>query len=121
VIDHIGVNVRNFAASKRFYEEALNPLGYAIIMDWGSACMFAEAARQGVLWVGQAGAVAPYHLALAAPDRAKVDTFYEAAMATGGKDNGAPGLRPQYHPNYYGAFVLDPDGYNVEAVCHKPE
>ncbi|WP_199698887.1 VOC family protein [Oleomonas cavernae] len=72
-------------------------------------------------WISSGGRPAGHmHIAFAAPDRASVDAFYEAALAAGGKDNGAPGLRPHYHANYYGAFVLDPDGHNVEAVCHGP-
>ena len=90
MIDHIGFPVSNYERSKAFYQLALAPLGYTLVME------------------------------VAANDRAAVDAFYHAALAAGGKDNGAPDLRPHYHASYYGAFVLDPDGHNIEAVCHAP-
>jgi catechol 2,3-dioxygenase-like lactoylglutathione lyase family enzyme len=126
MIDHIGFPVSDYARSKAFYEKALAPLGYTVIMEFAETTSGSPAigfGRDGKpdFWVGgEGGLQGVLHVAIAADDRAMVDAFYRAAMAAGGKDNGAPGLRPHYHPNYYGAFVLDPDGHNVEAVCHRP-
>jgi catechol 2,3-dioxygenase-like lactoylglutathione lyase family enzyme len=127
MLDHVGIQVSDFAKARAFYEKALAPLGYAVLMEFPVA----EKGPNGVagfgrapkpdFWIAQGAKMAPgVHLAFTADDRKTVDAFYKAAMAAGGKDNGGPGLRPQYHPNYYGAFVLDPDGHNVEAVCHAP-
>jgi catechol 2,3-dioxygenase-like lactoylglutathione lyase family enzyme len=125
MLDHIGIRARDLAKSKAFYAAALRPLGYEIVMEIGPEH---GAPYVGVglgvggkpdFWVGAGQANGPIHCAFVAADRTAVDAFYAAAMAKGGKDNGAPGLRAEYHPNYYGAFVLDPDGNNVEAVCHK--
>ena len=121
MIDHLGVSVRSFAVSRRFYEQAFQPLGYRLVKEFGVAGLFADARNQGYVWVGESKTVFPIHFAILAPDRATVAAFYKAALAAGGKDNGAPGLRAQYHPTYFGAFVLDPDGHNVEAVCHSAE
>lgn len=122
MLDHLGISVADFEKSKLFFRRALAPLGYEVVMEFG-----AEAAGLGVggrpdFWLAKsAGAVSgPAHICFGASSRAAVDAFHKAALAAGGKDNGAPGLRPQYHPTYYGAFVLDPDGNNVEAVCHAP-
>ena len=128
MIDHIGFSVSNYARSKAFYTLALAPLGYTLIMEvgpdqteGGNAAAGFGAGGKPDFWIGSEGGTnRPRHVAIAAKDRAAVDAFYSAALAAGGKDNGAPGLRPHYHPNYYGAFVLDPDGHNVEAVCHAP-
>ncbi|MGZ5864580.1 MAG: VOC family protein [Xanthobacteraceae bacterium] len=129
MIDHIDFPVSDYAKSKRFYEQALAPLGYKIVMETtaqqtesGSpACGFGADGKPD-FWIGGEGGLAGIiHVALMVPTRATVDAFYKAAMAAGGKDNGPPGLRPHYHNNYYGAFVLDPDGHNIEAVCHKAE
>ena len=120
MIDHVNLGVADVAASRAFYERALAPLGYAVIMDmpWGVGL-----GRDGKpdLFVSDRPPSGPMHLAFAAEDRAAVDAFHEAALAAGASDNGAPGLRPQYHPSYYGAFAIDPDGNNVEAVSHRPE
>jgi catechol 2,3-dioxygenase-like lactoylglutathione lyase family enzyme len=128
MIDHIGIGCRDFAASRRFYEAALAPLGIAKMMEvtpemtGGIHGIGMGAADHPFFWFSSGGARGPgVHVAFAADTRAQVDEFYRAAMANGGRDNGAPGIRPHYHPNYYGAFVFDPDGVNVEAVCHKPE
>jgi catechol 2,3-dioxygenase-like lactoylglutathione lyase family enzyme len=118
VIDHLSINVSDMAASKRFYEAALKPLGYSMIMDFGDHAAGLGEGGKPDFWLGK-GAPHPSHVAFRSPDRATVDAFYAAAIAAGGRDNGPPGLRAQYHPGYYGAFVLDPDGYNVEAVCHQ--
>ena len=118
MIDHVGLSVSNYADSKKFFVTALKPLGYSLIMEFGEVAGFG--ADKPDFWIS-AGSGSPIHVAIASADRAAVDAFYEAAIAAGGRDNGAPGLRPEYHPNYYGAFVLDPEGHNIEAVCHKPE
>ncbi len=127
MLDHIGIGVSDFARSKSFYEKALAPLGIGLVMEVTAeqtgdhpAAGFGSQGKP-YFWFGVGGDVARAHVAFAARDRASVDAFYKAAMAAGGKDNGAPGLRPHYHENYYGAFVLDPDGHNIEAVCHLPE
>ena len=121
VFDHIGFNVANFAASKEFFVKALAPLGIDITME-GEGWAMVGRKGEGNLWFGSFGnSPGPIHIAFAAKTRAEVRSFYEAALAAGGKDNGPPGLRPHYHPNYYGAFVIGPDGHNVEAVCHTAE
>ncbi len=121
MIDHTGVSASNFAASKAFYAAALAPLGYRIEMELEGAAGFGEPGKPDFWLARGAPQVPPVHVAFRARSRALVDAFYKAAMAAGGRDNGGPGLRPHYHPNYYGAFVLDPDGNNIEAVCHAPE
>ena len=121
MLDHAGLNVRDIAEAKRFYEEALAPIGYAVGHDGGSYLGFRSPEGQFDFWLAQRGEPSTgTHLAFRAGDRAAVDAFHEAALAAGGKDNGAPGLRPHYHANYYGAFVIGPDGHNIEAVCHQP-
>lgn len=121
MIDHTGLTVSDVGKSKPFYRAALAPLGYALLMEFEGAAGFGVAPKPD-FWIGQGKLNgSPGHVAFAAASRKDVDAFYRAAMAAGGKDNGPPGLRPHYHANYYGAFVLDPDGHNVEAVCHKPE
>ena len=126
MLDHAGFPVSDYKRSKAFYETALAPLGYGLVMEIRQSDNDAPAAGFGAggkpdFWIGGEGGLnQPIHIAIAAPNRAAVDAFYRAALAAGGKDNGAPGLRPHYHANYYGAFVLDPDGHNVEAVCHAP-
>ena len=126
MIDHIGFPVSDYARSKAFYEQALAPLGYTVIMELAETTSGSPAVGLGRdgkpdFWIGgEGGLQGIMHIAIAADNRAAVDAFYHAAIAAGGKDNGAPGLRPHYHPSYYGAFVLDPDGHNIEAVCHRP-
>jgi catechol 2,3-dioxygenase-like lactoylglutathione lyase family enzyme len=126
MIDHIGIPVSDYARAKAFYERALAPLGYTLIMEVQQRANAAAAAGFGFqgkpdFWIGGEGGLNwRVHIALVAKDRTTVDAFHKAALAAGGTDNGAPGLRPEYHPNYYGAFVLDPDGHNIEAVCHGP-
>ncbi len=121
MIDHSGVSVSDVAKSKAFYLAALAPLGYTVLMEFERFAGFGVAPKPD-FWIGQGKPnVPPIHIAFRAESRAKVDAFYKAAMAAGGSDNGAPGPRPQYHPGYYGAFVLDPDGHNIEAVCHTAE
>ncbi len=126
MIDHVGFPISDYARSKAFYEKALAPLGYVLIKEVQQNEHDAKAAGFGTkgkpdFWIGGEGGLnKPLHIAIATKDRATVDAFYKAAMAAGAKDNGPPGVRAHYHPNYYGAFVLDPDGHNIEAVCHAP-
>ena len=128
MIDHIGFPVSDYARSKAFYDKALAPLGYTLVMEVTAeqtesghpAAGFGKDGKPD-FWIGGEGRLdKPLHVAIVAKDRATVDAFYRAALAARAKDNGAPGLRAHYHPNYYGAFILDPDGHNIEAVCHKP-
>jgi len=119
MLDHIGLAVSDVAASKSFFQAALAPLGYKVLMDFGDAVGLGQ--DRPDFWIAKGAATTKSHIAFAAANRATVKAFYDAAIAVGGKDNGAPGLRPQYHPNYFGAFVLDRDGNNIEAVCHQPE
>jgi len=127
-IDHTSLSVSDFAAAKAFYTAALKPLRVKVIKEFpaevtGSVDVAGLGADgKPFFWLANAGKTTPrVHLAFRAENRAQVDAFYEAAIAAGGVDNGAPGPRPMYHPNYYGAFVLDADGHNIEAVCHSPE
>ena len=119
MLDHIGLTTTRLKEMFAFYEAVLAPLGYSKQKDFGVAAGFG---KDGELpfWIGEGTGTSSVHLAIAAASRADVDAFYEAAIANGARDNGPPGLRPQYHENYYGAFVLDPDGNNLEAVCHMP-
>lgn len=121
MIDHTGLTVSDLQKSKKWYEAALAPLGYASLMEvpGGIGVGLGEPPKPD-FWLMRGTPNEPrIHVAFRAKDRATVDAFYRAALAAGGKDNGAPGVRPHYHPSYYGAFVLDPDGHNIEAVCHS--
>jgi catechol 2,3-dioxygenase-like lactoylglutathione lyase family enzyme len=128
MIDHIGLSVADYRRSKTFYERALAPLGYLVRVEIPdsnggmAACGFsAGASGNADFWIVSESTTLPaLHLAFEARDRKTVDAFHAAALAAGGSDNGAPGIRAKYHPNYYAAFVLDPDGHNIEAVCHSP-
>ena len=120
MIDHVNIGVRDVGVSRRFYELALAPLGIGCVMEHAAGVGFGLQGRPQ-FWISDRPAGGPVHVAFEARDRAVVDGFHAAALAAGGRDNGPPGLRPVYHPGYYGAFVLDPDGNNVEAVCHRPE
>jgi catechol 2,3-dioxygenase-like lactoylglutathione lyase family enzyme len=121
MFDHVGLEVADAQASKAFYDRALEPLGASVVMEYGGKAYGYGTDRKPVFWIGERGEVgAPVHVAFSAPDRSTVDAFHSAALEAGGRDNGEPGLR-SYHEHYYGAFVLDPDGNNVEAVCHRPE
>jgi catechol 2,3-dioxygenase-like lactoylglutathione lyase family enzyme len=121
MFDHIGLGVASFRKSRAFYAMALAPLGIAIVKEGPDWAMLGKGGKNGV-WFGEYGVPpGPIHIAFAAETRAEVRAFYAAAIAAGGKGNGAPGLRAHYHPNYYGAYVFDPDGHNIEAVCHRPE
>jgi catechol 2,3-dioxygenase-like lactoylglutathione lyase family enzyme len=121
MIDHTGVIVGSFEASSRFYDAALAPLGYELLLEFhASVAGFGEPGKPN-FWIAQGEPNTPQiHVTFRADTRLEVDAFYEAALGAGARDNGAPGLRAQYHPDYYGAFVLDPDGHNIEAVCHSP-
>lgn len=120
MLDHIQITVKNVAASKRFYASALAPLGLTVQYDQDPVVgIGSQEARIPALWLNQGDAQGTAHVALAAPNRAAVDAFHRAALSAGGRDNGAPGLRPDYHATYYAAFVIDPDGNNLEAVCHR--
>ena len=119
MIDHMEVRVADLEASVTFYTKALAPLGYAVVMRVGTYAGLGVAGKPD-LWLCAGAPTDKLHVAFRARGRAEVRAFYDAAMAAGGTDNGAPGVRAQYHPDYYGAFVLDPNGHNVEAVCHEP-
>jgi len=121
MLDHIIITVEDYVKSREFYEKALAPLGYQVSMEFGQGCGFSVLDKPD-FWITQGEKVTPHiHVAFTSRDREAVDAFHAAALAAGGTDNGAPGLREDYHPNYYGAFVLDPDGHNIEAVCHRPQ
>jgi catechol 2,3-dioxygenase-like lactoylglutathione lyase family enzyme len=121
MIDHVGLKVRNLKKSLAFYAKALEPLGYKVLAEYeGGAGL--GAGESPDLWIGEGEPATPgIHMAFVSKKRAHVQAFHAAALKAGGKDNGAPGIRKDYHPNYYGAFVHDPDGNNVEAVCHDPK
>lgn len=126
MIDHAGISVADWEKAKRFYDAAMGALGATLTMIpkeyTGGANVGGYGRQQPDFWLGDGGEPGPgRHYAFTAESRAQVDAFYVAAMAAGGRDNGPPGIREHYHPNYYGAFVIDPDGNNVEAVCHKAE
>jgi catechol 2,3-dioxygenase-like lactoylglutathione lyase family enzyme len=119
MIDHITLRVKDFAKSKAFFTAALAPLGYEVLMEFeGFAGM--GAGKKPDFWLAQ-GRQEPAHIAFRAKNHAAVHLFHEAALVAGAKDNGGPGPRAEYHVNYYGAFVIDPDGHNIEACCHDPE
>jgi catechol 2,3-dioxygenase-like lactoylglutathione lyase family enzyme len=123
VIDHLGISVKDYAESKAFYLSALAPLGIGIVMevtDADGAALGLGADGKPFFWMSEAAIRGSMHLAFAAKTRAQVDAFYAAALQAGAADNGGPGIRVHYHPNYYAAFVTDPNGVNLEAVCHAP-
>jgi catechol 2,3-dioxygenase-like lactoylglutathione lyase family enzyme len=128
ILDHITLYVSNYARSKVFYEKALAPLGIKVLMEYGGGCGFGRDAMPQ-FWLAEGPSsfqkpehlktITPVHVSFSARSRDEVSAFHAAALAAGAKDNGAPGPRVEYHPNYYGAFVLDPDGHNIEAVIHR--
>lgn len=120
IIDHLGISVSDYERSKAFYLKALAPLDIGLVMEVQGNAGFGANGKPD-FWIGGGARQAPVHVAFVARGRKQVKAFYDAAIAAGGKDNGPPGVREIYHPNYYGAFVLDPDGNNVEAVCHHAE
>lgn len=120
MIDHVGIRVTDLKASTQFYRVALLPLGYDVLMEFDFGVGLGKDGKPDLwLYPGEAGR-GQTHVALAAPDRQVVDAFHAAAVQAGGQDTGSPRVRDEYHPNYYGAFVTDPDGHNLEAVCHQP-
>ncbi len=121
MIDHIGFGVKDAAASKEFYGPALAPLGIGVIMEWQGHVGMGRAGRPQFWFSASTTPSSPLHIAFEAENREQVRAFYAAALRAGASDNGPPGLRPHYHSHYYGAFVIDPNGHNIEAVCHKPE
>lgn len=121
MLDHIALTVSNYERSRDFYKTVLAPLGYELMMEHDiSGAGFWRDGKPD-FWIHAGEPSGPIHVAFSTADRATVDQFHEVAVSAGAKDNGGPGLRPEYHPAYYGAFVIDPDGHNVEAVCHLPE
>jgi catechol 2,3-dioxygenase-like lactoylglutathione lyase family enzyme len=126
MIDHTGLSVSNPERSRHFYERGLAPINYSVLMEipkeytGGAVVLGLGVAPKADFWLHEGTPQTPrLHIAFRADNRKQVDDFYQAALAAGGRDNGAPGLRPHYHANYYGAFVLDPDGHNIEVVCHE--
>ncbi len=121
MIDHVGLKVKDVKRSLAFYAKALEPLGYKVLSEYeGGAGL--SAGESPDFWIGEGEPPKPgIHIAFAGKKRVQVDRFHAAALKAGGRDNGAPGIRKDYHPHYYGAFVFDPDGNNVEAVCHDPK
>jgi catechol 2,3-dioxygenase-like lactoylglutathione lyase family enzyme len=117
MLDHVSLNVSNAAKAKQFYTKALQPLGYSLFKEYDGGFGIGEGGESSV-WTQEADIDKPTHLSFRVKDRKQVDAFYKAAIAAGGKDNGKPGIREKYSQDYYAAFVLDPDGNNVEAVCH---
>ncbi|MBR1203477.1 MULTISPECIES: VOC family protein [Bradyrhizobium] len=122
MLDHVTIGISDIERSKTFYDAALRPLGITRLYAEGAEFAGYGVRPKAFFWIGrratpQTGA----HIAFTANDRATVDRFYDDAIKAGGRDNGRPGIRPHYHANYYGAFVLDPDGHNIEAVCHAPQ
>jgi catechol 2,3-dioxygenase-like lactoylglutathione lyase family enzyme len=121
ILDHIGLSVRDFGRSRTFFRRALAPLGIETLLEGEGWAMLGKNGKPQ-FWIGAHGIPpGPIHIAFAAENREQVRAFHRAALAAGGRDNGAPGIRAKYHPDYYGAFVFDPDGHNIEAVCHLPE
>jgi catechol 2,3-dioxygenase-like lactoylglutathione lyase family enzyme len=118
MIDHVVIPVRDLEVSRRFYEPLFEGLGANVVMEWEGGVLFGT--DDGMVALRQSAEVAPLHVAFRT-DRSGVDSFHETALAAGGADNGLPGIRSDIHENYYAAFVIDPDGHNIEAVCHRPE
>lgn len=127
MLDHVGILVADWTKSRAFYDAAFAPLGYTMLAEvpeqfTGGVKVGGYGKQKPDFWLTESNEVGPgRHYAFIAADHAEVDAFYAAAMANGGRDNGGPGPRPHYHEHYYGAFVIDPDGNNVEAVCHAPK
>lgn len=125
MLNHVSIGVRSLAAARRFYQAALEPLGYACVYQAEGSCGFGAGEPQ--FWLGETATPVPadprsgLHICFTAPTQGSVDAFHRAALASGGADNGRPGLRPDYGPGYYAAFVIDPDGYRIEAYCALPQ
>ena len=121
MLDHVTIGVSDFKRSRHFYDQALHPLDIVRLYAEGENAAGFGIHPKAFFWISGRDAVqSGAHIAFAAKDRDTVERFYEAAIRAGGRDNGGPGIREHYHPNYFGAFVLDPDGHNIEAVCHLP-
>ena len=120
MIDHAGLGVSDLDRSRAFYRRALDPLGYRLLIERDGTAGFGRDGKPDFFIHVDRPLSGPTHVAIASEDRATVEAFHAAGLAAGGRDNGLPGPRPQYHQSYYGAFVLDPDGNNIEAVCHRP-
>jgi catechol 2,3-dioxygenase-like lactoylglutathione lyase family enzyme len=121
MLDHITISVRDLQRAKGFYDQALRPLGIECLYTEEDGFAGYGVSPKAFFWIGHTGTQqTSVHVAFTAEDRRTVDRFYEEALKAGGQDNGPPGIRAHYHPNYYGAFVFDPDGHNIEAVCHSP-
>lgn len=121
MFDHVVFGVSDYAASKAFFLKALEPLGVAVVLEGPLGVELSAKDKSSLCLFQTEEKPAHLHLAFAAENRRQVEAFYHAALEAGGKDNGAPGLRPRYHANYYAAFVIGPDGHNIEVVCHEPE
>ena len=121
MLDHVTLNVADVEAAKAFYVQALAPLGYELTMDFVEGAGFAAGGKPDFFLAQRGAPSSPVHIAFKSPDRQTVDAFHEAALAAGGTDNGPPGVRQVYHEHYYGAYALDPEGNNIEAVTHDPE
>ena len=126
MIDHTSISVTDFGVSKKFYQQLLGSIGYELLAELPASvtgtvdvCGFGEKGKPD-FWLASATAAPRQHIAFRVDSHALVEAFYQAGLAAGGRDNGPPGPRPHYHANYYGSFILDPDGHNVEAVCHLP-
>lgn len=117
MIDHVAIPVSNLEASRRFYEPLMDELGAKVVMEWPGGVIFGT--NDGMVALRESEQVVPLHVAFKA-DRPGVDSFHKAGLAAGASDNGPPGIRSHYHENYYAAFFIDPDGHNIEAVCHRP-
>jgi catechol 2,3-dioxygenase-like lactoylglutathione lyase family enzyme len=120
VFDHVVFGVGNYETSKAFYLRALEPIGVAVVLEGPLGIEMSPKGKASLCLFETKEKPAHLHIAFTADNREQVDAFYRAGLAAGGKDNGAPGLRSHYHANYYAAFVIDPDGHNIEVVCHKP-
>jgi len=124
ILDHVGLAVADFERSKTFYREVLGTLGIELLADWtfGREHVAGFGKERPTFWIGDGKpARGSMHVAFTAASRAQVAAFHSVGLSMGGRDNGPPGIRAHYHPNYYGAFLFDPDGHNIEAVCHDPE
>jgi catechol 2,3-dioxygenase-like lactoylglutathione lyase family enzyme len=121
VFDHVVFGVSDYAASKAFFLKALEPLGVAVVLEGPLGVELSADGKSSLCIRRTAEKAAHLHLAFRTENRQQVDAFHRAALEAGGKDNGAPGLRPHYHANYYAAFVIGPDGHNIEVVCHESE
>jgi catechol 2,3-dioxygenase-like lactoylglutathione lyase family enzyme len=120
MFDHVVIGVSDYEASKAFFLKALEPLGVAVALEGPLGVELSADGKSSFCLFQTREKPAYLHLAFKGETRQQVDAFYRAALEAGGKDNGAPGLRPEYHANYYAAFVIGPDGHNIEVVCHEP-